>query len=57
MFGYSDDLLAEITRFLAGTGAQRIGADTDVTDVPMAMGFERLGYRNFSIRLVLSAAS
>lgn len=53
--GYSDDLLGEITRFLAERGARRIGADTDVTNVPMARSFERIGYRNYSIRLVLSA--
>ncbi|MFI6538224.1 GNAT family N-acetyltransferase [Nonomuraea sp. NPDC050547] len=54
--GYGDDLLAEITRFLAGRGARRIAADTDLGNVPMARSFERLGYRNYSIRLVLSSA-
>ncbi|WP_157254238.1 GNAT family N-acetyltransferase [Nonomuraea typhae] len=53
--GYADDLLGEITRFLAGRGARRIAADTDRGNVPMARSFERLGYRNYSIRLVLSA--
>ncbi len=53
--GYVDDLLAEITRLLAGEGAQRIRADTDLANRPMAAAFERAGYRNFAIRLVLSA--
>jgi len=52
--GYSDDLLAEITHLLAETGADRIRADTDFGNVPMAKSFERLGYRNFAIRRVLS---
>ena len=51
---YIDDLLAEITRFLAGTGAERITADTDFGNVPMAKSFERLRYRNFAVRRVLS---
>ncbi|UBU17681.1 GNAT family N-acetyltransferase [Nonomuraea gerenzanensis] len=54
--GYVDDLLAEITRFHAGRGVQRIVADTDTGNVPMARAFERAGYRNFAIRLVLSAS-
>ncbi|MEV0612301.1 GNAT family N-acetyltransferase [Nonomuraea sp. NPDC050404] len=53
--GYADDLLAEITRFHAGRGVRRIVADTDAGNVPMARAFERAGYRNFAIRLVLSA--
>ncbi|MEO3792286.1 GNAT family N-acetyltransferase [Nonomuraea sp. B10E15] len=53
--GYVDDLLAEITRFHAERGVQRIVADTDSGNVPMARAFERGGYRNFAIRLVLSA--
>jgi GNAT superfamily N-acetyltransferase len=51
---YSDDLLAEITHILAGTGAEQIRADTDFGNVPMARSFERLHYRNFAVRLVLS---
>ena len=50
---YSDDLLAEITHLLAETGAERIRADTDFGNVPMATSFERLGYRNFAVRRVL----
>ncbi|TMR98499.1 GNAT family N-acetyltransferase [Nonomuraea basaltis] len=53
--GYVDDLLAEITRFHAERGVQRIAADTDMGNAPMARAFERAGYRNFAIRLVLSA--
>jgi RimJ/RimL family protein N-acetyltransferase len=53
--GYVDDLLAEITRFHAGRGVQRITADTDMGNTPMARAFERAGYRNFAVRLVLSA--
>jgi ribosomal protein S18 acetylase RimI-like enzyme len=53
--GYVDDLLAEITRFHAERGVQRVTADTDTGNVPMARAFERAGYRNFAIRLVLSA--
>lgn len=52
--GYVDDLLAEITAFLAGTGAERIVADTDTTNRPMAAAFDRAGYRTFAIRLVAS---
>ncbi|MFC5829920.1 GNAT family N-acetyltransferase [Nonomuraea insulae] len=51
---YVDDLLAEITRFHALRGVRRIVADTDSGNVPMARAFERAGYRNFAIRLVLS---
>ncbi|GAA1111597.1 GNAT family N-acetyltransferase [Kribbella jejuensis] len=52
--GLSDDLLAEITHLLAETGAEHIRADTDFGNVPMAKSFERLGYRNFAVRRVLS---
>ncbi|WP_405013989.1 GNAT family N-acetyltransferase [Kitasatospora sp. NBC_01539] len=52
--GLVDDLLAEITRSHASRGAARIGADTDFGNVPMAAAFERAGYRNFGVRLVLS---
>ncbi len=52
--GYSDDLLAEITHILVETGAERIRADTDLTNKPMAAAFERLGYRNHAVRMVAS---
>jgi RimJ/RimL family protein N-acetyltransferase len=51
---YSDDLLAEITHLLAETGAEQVRADTDFGNVPMARSFERLGYQNFAVRLVLA---
>jgi RimJ/RimL family protein N-acetyltransferase len=53
--GYVDDLLSEITRCHAERGAQRIAADTDAANLPMARAFERAGYRLFAVRLVLSA--
>ena len=54
--GYSDDILAEITRILAAdASADRIEADTDLTNVPMAASFARIGYRNNGRHLVLSA--
>jgi RimJ/RimL family protein N-acetyltransferase len=55
--GYINDLLAEITLFLAETvpGAEHIRADTDFGNVPMAKSFERQGYRNFKVRRVLSS--
>jgi ribosomal protein S18 acetylase RimI-like enzyme len=49
---YGDDLLAEITHALVETGAERIRADTDLTNKPMAASFERQGYRNFAVRMV-----
>ncbi|MFI6737464.1 GNAT family N-acetyltransferase [Nonomuraea sp. NPDC050451] len=52
--GYVDDLLGEITRVHAEHGVQQIRADTDSGNVPMARAFERAGYHNFAIRLVLS---
>jgi ribosomal protein S18 acetylase RimI-like enzyme len=54
--GYVDEILAEVTRILATeAGATAIHADTDLGNQPMAAAFERLGYRNFGRRLVLSA--
>ncbi|MEU0571876.1 GNAT family N-acetyltransferase [Nonomuraea sp. NPDC005983] len=55
--GYVDELLGEITRFHAARGVQRVVADTDAGNAPMARAFERAGYRNFAIRLVLSPAT
>lgn len=52
---YIDDILAEITRFHAANGAHRITATTDMTNLPMAAAFERASYRNYGVRLVLSA--
>ena len=53
--GYVDDLLAEITHLLAAAGARWIQADTDLANRPMAAAFERAGYRNVEVRMVLSA--
>jgi RimJ/RimL family protein N-acetyltransferase len=54
--GYADDILTEITRILADeAGAQVIRADTDLANTPMAAALDRVGYRNFSRRLVFSA--
>jgi RimJ/RimL family protein N-acetyltransferase len=55
--GYAADLLAEITADLADLGAERIVADTDATNMPMAATFDRLGYRRFGIRLVAGPAA
>lgn len=52
--GYVDDLLAEITWILAANGAERIRADTDFANLPMAAAFERAGYSRFAVRLVAS---
>jgi ribosomal protein S18 acetylase RimI-like enzyme len=53
---YADDILTEITRILADeAGAQVIRADTDLANTPMAAALGRVGYRNFSRRLVFSA--
>ncbi len=53
--GYAVDLLTEATHILAAQGAERIRADTDTTNLPMAAAFQRARYRNFSVRLVFSA--
>lgn len=54
--GYADEILAEITRILAAEAdPERVRADTDLTNTPMAAAFERAGYRNYARRLVLSA--
>jgi RimJ/RimL family protein N-acetyltransferase len=50
---YADDLLAEATAILAELGSQRVTADTDTTNTPMAASFERAGYRNVGIRIVM----
>ncbi|MFC7644544.1 GNAT family N-acetyltransferase [Streptosporangium lutulentum] len=55
--GYVDDILAEITRIHAENGAELITATTDTTNAPMAAAFERAGYRNTQVRVLLSAPS
>jgi RimJ/RimL family protein N-acetyltransferase len=42
--GYAYDLLAEATHLLVGEGADRIVANTDVTNTPMAATFAKAGY-------------
>jgi RimJ/RimL family protein N-acetyltransferase len=42
--GYAYDLLAETTHLLAGEGADRIVAGTDVTNTPMARAFAKATY-------------
>ncbi|MFI8082048.1 GNAT family N-acetyltransferase [Kitasatospora sp. NPDC086009] len=51
--GLIDEILAEITRFHAAAGAERITATTDTVNVPMAAAFDRAGYEVTEIRLVL----
>ena len=48
--GYSQDLLAQGTRTLIAEGAERIIADTDLGNTPMANTFLRMGYRQFATR-------
>ena len=48
--GYSRDLLAQGTRTLIAEGAERIIADTDLGNTPMANTFLRMGYRQFATR-------
>ena len=42
--GYINEILGEGTRVLAGQDVPRIGASTDLGNVPMAKAFERAGY-------------
>ncbi|GAA4627222.1 GNAT family N-acetyltransferase [Actinoallomurus vinaceus] len=42
--GYAYDLLVEGTHFLTEQGADRILADTDMTNTPMAAAFAKAGY-------------
>ena len=42
--GYAYDLLVEATRLLVAEGADRIAANTDVTNLPMAATFAKAGY-------------
>ena len=48
--GYVDDLLAAGTASLHAAGAERVLADTDTRNGPMAAAFERAGYRRFARR-------
>ncbi|MFJ1705905.1 GNAT family N-acetyltransferase [Kitasatospora sp. NPDC088346] len=51
--GLIDEVLAEITRFHAAAGADRITATTDTVNRPMAAAFDRAGYEVTEVRLVL----
>ncbi|MFF5701762.1 GNAT family N-acetyltransferase [Streptomyces sp. NPDC012794] len=53
--GLIDEVLAEITRFHASEGAERVTATTDTVNMPMAAAFDRAGYEVTEIRLVLEA--
>ncbi|GAA1252669.1 GNAT family N-acetyltransferase [Kitasatospora nipponensis] len=55
--GLIDEILAEITRFHAAAGAERVTATTDTVNVPMAAAFDRAGYQVTEIRLVLESPS
>lgn len=48
--GYVDTLLSRGTSVLLESGVERIIADTDVNNTPMANAFRRAGYNQFSIR-------
>lgn len=52
--GYVGGLLADATTFLVGEGAERIVADTDTGNHPMAAAFERAGYRVTARRIVMT---
>jgi RimJ/RimL family protein N-acetyltransferase len=52
--GYVGGLLADATALLAGEGAERILADTDTGNRPMAAAFERAGYRVTARRIVMT---
>ena len=53
--GLVDDLLGEVTRIHAASGAEHITATTDVTNLPMAAAFERANYAVTENRLILEA--
>lgn len=53
--GYIHELLGEITRVHAASGAQRIVGTTDLDNAPMLAAFERAGYCIIKRRLVLTA--
>lgn len=52
---YVDDILCEITRVHAASGADRITATTDVPNTPMAAAFERANYKATEVRMVFQA--
>jgi RimJ/RimL family protein N-acetyltransferase len=54
--GFAYDLLIEATHLLVEDGAERILADTDTTNTPMAATFRRAGYPVTQERVFLSSA-
>jgi RimJ/RimL family protein N-acetyltransferase len=52
--GYAYDLLVEATHLLAGEGAKKIVASTDVTNTPMAAAFAKAGYPIYRNRIDLT---
>jgi RimJ/RimL family protein N-acetyltransferase len=52
--GYGRDLLAEATHILAAEGVDRIRADTDSANTPMAAAFKQSGYQNFGVQIVMA---
>lgn len=48
--GWIDPLLEQATHTLVGLGAERIEADTDVANTPMAKAFARGGWHEFGTR-------
>lgn len=53
--GHVDDILAEITRFHATDGADRITATTDAGNTPMAAAFDRADYQMTATKWVFSS--
>ena len=48
--GYVDGLLARATAALHSASLERIVADTDLANAPMAAAFDRAGYTRFATR-------
>ena len=48
--GYVDDLMVQVTRTRNLAGYDRIVADTDLRNAPMAAAFGRAGYAPFGTR-------
>lgn len=48
--GYVDDLMAQVTRTLHAAGYNRVVADTDLQNAPMAAAFARAGFTAFGTR-------
>jgi RimJ/RimL family protein N-acetyltransferase len=52
--GFAAELAAWATAFLAAQGADRVVADTDTGNAPMAAAFTRAGYRVIGHRIVMA---